>query len=133
MLNAQFLQVDTGYEKNRILIFATKENLKWLECDIWAANGTFDSVPSLFCQLYNIHPLRDETAIPAIFGLLSNKTEDTYTRFLREVSKLMPNFSLRIIMTDFEKAALNAFSNVYPDAVQRGCFFHFSQCLWRKV
>ena len=66
ILNKQFLQVDTGPGLNRILIYATEENLQWMDCEIWAADGKFDSVPSLFFQLYTIHPLRDDTAIPAI-------------------------------------------------------------------
>lgn len=36
-------------------------------------------------------------------------------------SPLNPN----TLMTDFDVGAINS----YPDAIQRGCFFHFSQCL----
>ena len=36
-------------------------------------------------------------------------------------------------MTDFEKAAITAFNQHYPNATQRGCFFHFAQCLYRKM
>lgn len=36
-------------------------------------------------------------------------------------------------MTDFERAALNAFKDTFPSASNRGCFFHFSQCIWRKI
>ena len=38
----------------------------------------------------------------------------------------MPNFCPRIIITDFEQAALNPFSNVYPDSEQRSCYFYLS-------
>ena len=30
-------------------------------------------------------------------------------------------------------AAINAFKSNFPNATARGCFFHFSQCLWRKI
>lgn len=36
-------------------------------------------------------------------------------------------------MIDFEQAAFNAASNEFPDAEIHGCFFHFSQCIWRKL
>lgn len=36
-------------------------------------------------------------------------------------------------MIDFEQAFISAFTVVFPDAVIRGCFFHMSQCVWRKV
>ena len=36
-------------------------------------------------------------------------------------------------MTDFEHSALLAFRAVYPNAEQRGRFFHLSQCIWRRI
>ena len=39
----------------------------------------------------------------------------------------------RVIQTDFEVAAIQAAQEVYPDANIRGCFFHYSQAVWRKV
>jgi hypothetical protein len=43
--------------------------------------------------------------------------------------KLDPN----IIMTDFEKGAFNAFEFEFPGANCKGCYFPFSQCLYRKL
>ena len=48
ILNKKFLQVNTGPELNRIIIYSTDENLQWMDCEIWAGDGTFDTVPSLF-------------------------------------------------------------------------------------
>jgi len=36
-------------------------------------------------------------------------------------------------MTDFENAQINAFSHNFPNIKNRGCFFHFIQCIWRKI
>ncbi|KAE9524411.1 hypothetical protein AGLY_015132 [Aphis glycines] len=36
-------------------------------------------------------------------------------------------------MTDFEQGLIDAFTNVFLGAQMRGCFFHFGQCLWRKI
>lgn len=131
--NEPFLLYDSGAGNDRILIFSTQQNLSWLETEMWGADGTFDSVPQLFAQLYTIHPLRDECAVPAVFALLPDKRETTYIKFLNNLLILNPRLKPRVILTDFEKAALNAFHLIFPDAVQRGCFFHFSQCIWRKV
>ena len=36
-------------------------------------------------------------------------------------------------MTDFEKAAMNAFGSKFHDAEIAGCFFHLGQSVWRKI
>ena len=77
--------------------------------------------------------MREQTALPAVFALLPNKRQETYDIMLRELLALKPNLKPRVILTDFEKAAINSFRDHFSDVVQRGCFFHFSQCIWRKV
>ena len=37
------------------------------------------------------------------------------------------------ILTDFKFGCINAFNNVFPNAEKRGCYFHFSQCIWKKI
>ena len=37
------------------------------------------------------------------------------------------------IMTDFEKAAMNAFQCFFPAAETAGCYFHLAQSAWRKI
>ena len=39
----------------------------------------------------------------------------------------------RIITTDFEKGAINAFQEVFPHVTVSGCHFHLSQSVLRKV
>ena len=34
---------------------------------------------------------------------------------------------------DFEKAAINSFQAIWPLTEVKGCFFHFTQNIWRKV
>lgn len=38
-----------------------------------------------------------------------------------------------VIVTDFEASIIEATKQHFPRARQIGCFFHFSQALWRKV
>ena len=37
------------------------------------------------------------------------------------------------ILTDFEVGCLNSFQTVFPGAERRGCYFHHTQCIWRKL
>ena len=36
-------------------------------------------------------------------------------------------------MTDFEKAAMNAFEDSFPAAEIAGCYFHLGQSAWRRI
>jgi hypothetical protein len=36
-------------------------------------------------------------------------------------------------MLDFELAAINAISSVFPHASIKGCYFHFSQCIYKHI
>ena len=43
--------------------------------------------------------------------------------------QLIPPF----IITDFEKAAINASCSEFPNVINKGCFFHLAQSGWRKI
>jgi hypothetical protein len=64
---------------------------------------------------------------------MPNKSEVNYIRLLKALIELKPNLQPISIMTDFEKSAINAFREVFPNSSQCGCFFHLSQCLWRRI
>lgn len=52
----RFLLHDNENNENRLLIFATEENLRVLsKCNEWYCDGTFGIVPNMFTQLYTIH------------------------------------------------------------------------------
>ena len=53
--------------------------------------------------------------------------------FLEEALKCGVRFSPDEIMTDFEFALVQSLELEFPGARIHGCYFHFSQCLWRKV
>jgi len=36
-------------------------------------------------------------------------------------------------MVDFESAVWQALASEFPDATVKGCTFHFTQSIWRKV
>lgn len=71
--------------------------------------------------------------MPALYALLPNKQGATYRRLFAEIKNLQPALNPETIMTDYELAAINAFTAEFPAALQRGCFFHFNQCIWRKL
>ena len=52
---------------------------------------------------------------------------------LQEAMQHGISFSPNEIMADFELALVQSLELQFPGARIHGCYFHFAQCLWRKV
>lgn len=136
-----FVLHDSGRnDSERFFIFGTARSLSWLFTHRnLAADGTFKVVPRIYYQLFTVHVmLTMGLVIPSIFALLPNKTLNTYRRFWESVRNLLQanhgeldGQGFNIIM-DFEKGSRQTFSQVM-NGVVNGCFFHFRQCLIKKV
>lgn len=96
-------------------------------------DGTFQTVPLLFYQLYTIHVKVGNAVVPCIYCLLAHKTVRTYVSLFQKLKSFMINCSVEIIMSDFELAVVSAVRRVFPNVIHKGCYFHFMQCLYRKV
>ena len=139
----RFLLYDSGVDSGnlRILIFGTESNLEILNTSsVWLADGTFKTVPSLFYQLYVIHglkgvtkPMKDGHLLPSLFVLLPNKLQETYHKMWNQVKILCPDACPTNLIVDFEKAAINAFESHFLQTQVKGCFFHLTQNVWRKI
>lgn len=100
---------------------------------LWMCDGTFETTPILFYQLYTIHAKVGSNYPPCIYFLLPNKTQATYERMIDILLSVMPGLQPEKVLTDFETAAINAFRKKIPSASTSGCFFHLSQCVIRKI
>ncbi|XP_022173341.1 uncharacterized protein LOC111035852 [Myzus persicae] len=130
----KFLQFDSCASDNIIIIFSTQKNLDLMAtCDHWYADGTFKTSPPLFKQVFTIHAIKYNNVLKTVYSLLPDKWQDTYSSVLYKLKLLKPGLSPVSVMTDFENAQINAFSHNFPDIRNRGCFFHFSQRIWRKI
>ncbi|XP_071132952.1 uncharacterized protein [Mytilus edulis] len=132
-----FLQADDNTE-GRMLIFSTQKNLTHLSAaDIIYGDGTFYTCPSLFFQLYTFHAMVDGAMYPLVHSLLPAKSELVYTRFLTLLKDLCHQHQLQLqpntIFLDYEVAIRNAAYSVFPGINAKGCFFHYTQCIWRKA
>ena len=129
-----FLKFDSGAGDDRIIIFSTDRNLRLLaQSPNWHCDGTFKSCPPLFEQIYTVHSIVNNRVMPALFALLPSKSEETYSRLFAQMRNMMPTVNPATVLTDFESATVKAFHIQYPNTTQRGCFFHFTQCLYRKI
>ena len=50
-----------------------------------------------------------------------------------QIKILCPNACPSHLIVDFELAAINSFSLNFPGTQIKGCFFHLTQNLWRKI
>ena len=70
-----------------------------------------------------------------LYGLLPNKNQSKYNRFFRETFNRVaaignPPTSM---LFDFEVAAINSFSEKFPNASISGCFYHLPANIWKKI
>ncbi|CAF1509331.1 unnamed protein product [Rotaria sordida] len=126
----------------RILLFATSENLKWLqEAKFWIMDGTFKTVPTLFRQFYSIHaPAGGKVnfrIVPFVYALMTSKSEELYQRLFPELNELADENELEsksdFVLTDFEKGSINAVKLEYSSAQSKGCHFHLGQSVYRQI
>lgn len=132
-----FLIADDGLER-KILVFGTNENLtKLCASQKLLCDGTFYVTPSIFDQMYTIHALVGGQTYPLIYSLLPDRKQATYERLLTLIKNAAEQqgniFQPHTIQADFERAFHNAVSVVFPLCQIKGCYFHYTQAIWRNT
>lgn len=92
---------DIKCEGERILLFTTESNLKWLsKSTFWIMDGTFNTVPVLFRQLYTIHAsaggVNNSEIVPLVYALMTSKSEEVYRRLFQELNDLAEEYSYEL-------------------------------------
>ena len=103
--------------------------------ETWFMDGTFSTVPDQFSQLYVVFGaggVHSEKIYPAAFMLLPDKSSATYQHALH-VLATETNHTPLSISIDFEMAVIKASSIVFPNAVVKGCVFHWKKSLFANV
>ena len=118
----------------RMLVFISQSGKKILEySDNWCGDGTFQTAPPPFKQVYMIYGNpKSKHILPACFALLPNKDAETYLKLLNVVQGLVkkkPN----TFISDFEMAFTSAVRDTYMDSNIQGCFFHLKQAVLRQI
>lgn len=122
-----------------ILIFIIEECKQWIAgIKLFFSDGTFKVAPSPYKQLYTVHGdlgSDDEhtRVVPCIYALLPNKQQGTYERMFKAIKLNIPNFEPVLMKIDFETAAINAIKTIYPKVTVSGCYFHYTQALYKKA
>ena len=101
-------------------------------------NRTFKSCVYLYEQLYIFDACVNGHYMPLVFCLLTGKTEEHYLQVWGTIRDcyltLGLNFLCKSANFDFETAAINAFSTVFPSVSVYACRFHLGQAsIWRHI
>ncbi|PIC35038.1 hypothetical protein B9Z55_014517 [Caenorhabditis nigoni] len=134
--NQKFLQFDgQSSSGHRFLIFASSYCLQILaQSTIVFMDGTFDSVPNGYCQLFTLHVyLNDIVVRPVVYALLPDKMTTTYEDLFVELQKLpeLQSWNPLLVICDYEAAIKTAVENKLSNAEILGCLFHLCQA-WRR-
>ena len=132
--------VDVGITKKMLVSANTKgKGMGMLrEGKSFFMDGTFKSCSNQFAQLYTIHvdlgSTHEETnVVHILFALQANKKTETYVKLFQVILNEVPAWRPEKVNVDFETAVISALTEVFPNTKIQGCFFHFTQRLWRKV
>jgi len=132
----QFLLFQT-HGREKIVGFATQLMLERL-CDsqLIIMDGTFRVSPLLFSQLYTLHGQYRGGIFCFMYLLLPNKRRETYEEVIRLIQdaaqRIGKVFSPVRFLLDFEEAMILALRSFFPSASVKGCYFHFTQAIWRN-
>ena len=122
-----------------ILLFATDDNfVKLSQCDTVFIDGTFKTCPAPYEQFVSLHGIYIDRALPFVLCLMGGRTVGHYRRLLAHVKQEVRritgrNWRPRLVISDFENAILIALQTELRRTQVRGCYFHFTQSLWRRI
>ncbi|CAF2982191.1 unnamed protein product [Rotaria sp. Silwood2] len=125
--------------EGRVLIWSSDIQLNLLfDSQRLHMDGTFSSSPPNFDQVFIIQAIVHGTCVPVVYALLPDRKAKTYihlfTILFDEAKRLNKKLNPLLIMTDFEPGLAKAISLEFSEkTIQKGCFFHFCQSVYRNV
>jgi len=103
----------------------------------WYIDGTFKIVRRPFTQLLSIHAFVKKNGamkhVPLCFILMSHRRKRDYRVVFKALTNLMSSISLREVISDFEAALWRSVRVLGEQIQHRGCVFHWTQAVWRKM
>lgn len=133
-----FLLADYNFEGTRVIVFCSLRARNMMgQLKEFFVDGTFRCCPAPFIQLLSIFGENGSTSettnvVPLLYALLSDKKQSTYFA-LFEILRSQLKWDPRKIHCDFEISLLNSIKQFCTTITIVGCYYHWSQCIWRKA
>ena len=116
---ARFILDSSTLMHGSALIFASDRQLQQLQSATSVFfDATFKVVPHIYYQLFTIIVPHADYAFPALYALMSRKTQSLNAAVFEKVNQLV---AAMYAMADFEGAPVATFKSVYVDANVAGC------------
>ena len=106
-------------------------------------DATFAVVREPFTQLLTIHAQLKRTNeegnlnMPVAYVLMMGKAEPAYEAVFKKIRDIVAAegepMKVKEFVIDYEKSIWNSLRKVWPESAVRGCWFHYTQCIRRKV
>ena len=101
-------------------------------------DATFKLVSRPFYQLFSVHAfVQSGTSlkqVPLVFVMMSSRSQADYDAVFRTILEILPNPpSVVKVVADFEAATWLSLRVVLPNVEVKGCLFHFTQAVFRKI
>uniref|UniRef100_A0A183BM25 MULE domain-containing protein n=1 Tax=Globodera pallida TaxID=36090 RepID=A0A183BM25_GLOPA len=107
-LEEQFLLEDSGVYSEQ-----GRQNRWARQMEHIYVDGTFSIAPTMFSQVFVVLARREDWVFPVLYGLLTSKSKETYTKFFQMVRQSWPEFNPRSASTDYEAAIIGAINDRY--------------------
>jgi len=77
--------------------------------------------------------VKKSATYPLVYISMTDQTKETYSEIFKFLKTKKPNLKPSMLMVDFENVFISIIKEEFPMVVIRNCFFHFTQCVWRKI
>ena len=130
------LHMDADWE---IAVFAMDENIETLQrCQLLFMDATFRCCPRPYKQMFTILGQFQGHVVPLVYALMTRRGIGQYRQVFQCVKTTVRerthhHWRPAQIMCNFERVLWTSIETELPRARLQGCYFHFTQTLFRKV
>jgi hypothetical protein len=114
-------------ETRMVIFFSDQLVVNFINSEIWSIDGTFSVCPLPWTQLYTISMIINHHVVPVVYALLKTKSQSEYRKMLNVFKRFITDLNPSLIILDFEKAAISAFSDAFP------CVYFIMDKIFKKV